>query len=178
MGSSDLKRGLLALGIGVSKKVADKLVQELGGTVHFTAHDLASFTQRVGDGKIRVHSSAKHAKASAGNNSATGGQYSSRDELSVSEQKDKVSFSPHDGEVEGRALDLDIATPQQDGREDGATCSGGLGCADDDAVLPLALDTRSRPQDHPTKFPWDDLPCWAREASKNALRELMGHHQR
>eukprot|EP00752_Nemacystus_decipiens_P001473 g1448.t1 len=47
VGSADLKRGLLNLGIGVSNKVADKLVQEMGGTFRFTVHDLASFTQGV-----------------------------------------------------------------------------------------------------------------------------------
>lgn len=178
MGSSNLKRGLLKLGIGVSNKVAEKLVQELGGTFHFAANDLASFTQHVGDGRVHVRSSAKRTKASAGNNSSTGGPFSARGELCVSEQKDKVRFSPNDGEAEGGALEIDIATPQQDGQEQGVTCSGGLGCAGDDTVSPLVLDTRSRLQDHPTKFLWDDLPCWARESSKKALRELMGHHQR
>lgn len=28
------------------------------------------------------------------------------------------------------------------------------------------------------KFRWDDLPHWARQRSRNALRELMGHHRR
>lgn len=178
VGSSDLKRGLLKLGIGVSSKVADTLIKELGGTTHFTAHDLASFTQLVGDCKVNVRSSARRTTASAGGGSAAGAPFSSQGELSVDEQTDESIVSPNDSKVEGGALEQHISTPHQDGREQGVTLSGGLGRTDDDTTSPLVLGTRPCSQDQPTEFLWDDLPCWAREASKRALRELMVHHQR
>lgn len=176
--SCDLKRGLLKLGIGVSSKVADTLLQELGGTNHFTAHNLASLTQQVGDCKVHVRSSTRRTKASAGKSSAAGESFSSRGKVSVGEQNDKAVVSPDDNGSESRALELGVATPQKDGQEQRVMASGVLGRTDDDTMSPLVPGTRSRSQDHPTKFLWDDLPCWAREASKSALRELMDHHQR
>lgn len=176
--SCDLKRGLLKLGIGVSNKVADTLLRELGGTIHFTAHDLASFTQHVGNCQNHVRSSARRTKASAGENSATCGPPSFQREFSVDEQKDEAIVRPHSNEGERGALEPGILTPRHDGREQGVPCSDEVGRTDDDTVPQLVLGARSRPQDHATKFPWDDLPCWARESSKNALHELLGHHQR
>lgn len=176
--SYDLKGGLLKLGIGVSSKVADILLQELGGTIHGTARDLATLTQHVGDFKVQVGSSATRTKASAGENSATGGSFSSQDEFSVDEQKDETMVRSRGNKAKSGALEPVVATSQQDGRGQGVTCSSGLGHTDDDTVPPLVPSTRPCSQKHPTKFLWDELPCWAREASKSALRELMGHHHR
>lgn len=37
---------------------------------------------------------------------------------------------------------------------------------------------RLKRRDYLGKFPWNDLPRWARQASRKALRELMGQHKR
>lgn len=177
--SCDLKRGLLNLGIGVSTKLADMLLQELGGTIHFTARDLASFTQHIDDFKVHACASARRTKASAGGNTTTGGPFSPQVKFSAEEQRDKTNVCPYGDEAEGGALKPNIATPQQqDDREQGVTCSGGLDRTDDDTMPPKMLGTRSSSQNKPMKFLWDDLPCWSREASKSALHELMSRHKR
>lgn len=177
VGSCDLKRGLLKLGIGVSNKVADTLLQEVGGGIHFTADDLALFTGHIGDFKVHAPSSARRTKASAGKRSATVGPFSSPGDCSIDEEKDEAVVHPYHNEGGGGALELDSSTSKQDLRQRVTTRSVGLGRTDD-GVSSLVLGTRARAQDHPTKYFWDELPCWAREASKSALRELMSHHQR
>lgn len=178
MGSCELKQGLLKLGIGVSDEVANTLLQELGGRTHFTAHDLASFTQHVGDCKDTERSSARSTKASTGEKKFSSGPFPSQGASFVDEQKNKTVVRPRSHETEHEGLEPDITPPLQDDREQGVTHSSRLGRIDDNTMPPLGLCPRPRLIDHRTKRVWDDLPGWAREASKSALLELLGHHER
>lgn len=170
VGSYELKRGLLKFGIGVSDEVADTLLQELGGSTHFTAQDLASFAQHV-----RQRSSGRLVKPLQGENPTLGGLFPSQDKTFDGVQKnERIAPSYSSGDEMSTTLKPVVATPQQQDREQ-VTYSDR---ASEKPVSSAEVDLKSRSRMPSRKFRWDELPSWARKSSKRALRELMGHHQR
>ncbi len=170
VGSYELKQGLLKFGVGVSDELANMLLQELGGSTHFTAQDLASFAQHA-----RQHSSERLVKSYQGGNPMPSGLFPSRDKTSDGVQKnERIAPSQCSDDEMSRILRPVVATPQQQDGEQVTYSDRAV----ERAVLSEEVGSRSRSQFALRKFRWDELPSWARKSSKRALQELMGHHQR
>lgn len=80
---------------------------------------------------------------------------------------------------------LKLAAPRQAVPHLALTGSSRLSAAVKETMWPglrrvlVALDTKtSSKKVLPTRFCWDELPYWARQASRSALQDLMGHHDR
>lgn len=179
VGSCALQRGLMKLGIGVSTELAGELLQELGGAAHFTASDLASFARHgVGDGKVGVRSSRMRPQLHQGKTNMAGGLFPSQGESSVVVQTSESIVRRQNNEAEDGRCKPYTTIPQQDDPEQRIVCSARMGRAGEETAQSDVLRGRSSSKYPSPKFRWDELPCWARQSSRTALQELMGHHQR
>lgn len=94
------------------------------------------------------------------------------------EQRSKLSDRPRTDYGGNRQEKAQIATPHR--ADQNSTCTPSLDLDTVDAMMTAALPSSNQMgiRDFPNKHRWDDLPCWARQASRNALGELMSHHKR
>lgn len=173
VGSCALQKGLMKFGIGVSPELAGELLHEFGGAAHFTASDLASFVGHgVSGDQVGVSSSAVRTHLHEENQHMAVGVVPSLGEPSVVAQQTNESSivclqknTPYD------------AIPPQDDADQHMICPASLGQTGEETAQSEVLRVKSS-KDPSSKSRWDELPCWARQSSRSALRELMGYHQR
>lgn len=176
--SCALQKGLVKFGVGVSAELARELVQELGGTAHFTASDLASLIQHgVSDGQVRVHPSAMRTQLYQGEKTTAGEVGPSTGEPSVVATTNESVVHQINEAGDGLPTPY-IATPQQRGPGQGVIFTAKMGTVGEETAPSEVLRVRSPSKDPSPKCRWDDLPCWARQSSRSAVQELMGHHER
>ncbi|CAN0579510.1 unnamed protein product, partial [Ectocarpus sp. 12 AP-2014] len=84
-------------------------------------------------------------------------------QLHPGDKSDRVA-RPHHKKAEDGRCKPKTTTPHQDNMYSASTLSDAF----------LAKKSPSKP----AKFRWDDLPCWARQASRIALQELMRQSRR
>lgn len=175
VGSRELQKGLVKFGIGVSTGLAGKLLQELSGAAHFTASDLASFIQHgVSDGQVRVYSSAMRTQLYQGGKNMAAEVDPSLSEPSVVATTNESIVRHQNTEAGDGQSTPYIAIPQQHDPGQRVICPAKMGTVGEETTLRV----RSSSKDPSPKCRWDDLPCWARQSSRGAVQEFMGHHER
>lgn len=180
VGLCALQEGLVKFGIGVSTELASELLLELGGAAHFTASNLASFiSSGVSDSQVRVHSSVMRTQSHQGKKRTAGGVVSSIGESSiVVAQPSEGILRRQNNEAEDGQYTPYIPIPRQDNPEQRMICPAKMGRAGEETTPSELFRVRLSSTKTSPKIFWDELPCWARQGSRSALQELMGHHQR
>lgn len=199
--SSALKKGLTTLGIGVSTEVSKALVLKLGGerATAFSISDLSTFTHHgIGGSDCQAYKSerSERGERSCGETRAQNesiprcdlrslavdgpARKTQKPRLAVdAEQRSKRSDHLRKGDVANWQGKTQIATPQRDDQNSACVPPLNLfGTVDATTTAALPSSNQMDISEIPKKHRWDDLPCWARQASRNALGELMGHHKR
>ena len=193
-----MKKGLTTLGIGVSTKVSKALVRKVGGerATCFNVSDLSTFARYGSAGSEFQGQMSERREWSCGETRAENESIPSCDLRSLmvegparktqncrpaadAEQVSKRSDRPRTGYAENWQGKTQIATPQRDYQN--SACTSPLGLFDTaDTMITAALPGSNQMdiRDVPKKHRWDDLPCWARQASRKAFAELMDHHKR
>ena len=196
--SCALKKGLTTLGIGVSTEVANALIIRIGGecATSFSISDLSAFAHHgVSGGELQGHM-LEGRERSRGEPPAEKQSIPSCDLLSPvvggpvrkaqkcrleadAQQASTRSVRPRNGYAGDRQGQTQFALLQRDSPNPVYTSPLNMLDTIDVSTPPsLSITNQKFTRDFPDKHGWDDLPCWARQASKNALAELMGHHKR
>ena len=189
--SCALKKGLTTLGIGVSTNVSRALVLKLGGerATSFSVSDLSRFAHDF-EGHIPERRERSFGEIRAENKSIPAcdlrspvvGDPARKTQncrlAAYTEQKSKLGDRPRTGYAGNRLGKTQIATPHRDDQNSTGTPHLDLDTVDATMTAALPSSYQMGLRHFPNKHRWDDLPCWARQTSRNALGELMGHHKR
>lgn len=201
-----LQHGLGELGIGVSAEVADALVVVLGnGASVFGIRDLASFCTQHGTSGANLHrkSSSPFAMPLANRSDSLHVADSTERASKVSERlpdgnaheasliggNNKLSALINSSSSNGnRRMKWNFPRRKQLKQRGLRETEYSI---QEDSLSLVSLEVTnageriSRPPDDASTqrdisqtHRWDELPFWARESSRRALRQLMGHHTR